>query len=155
MRCVKLVLLFFFLSTTEPTRAQSNIDSLFHQLNNDSLMISPIIYYSSWLLKEEYRPIVKETKPRKRATVTSLVSIDTLANLFSEKIVSQKLFELLADKKRDIYAHALLTELFLPQKLPSVEGKRVRKELMILGVMENIRKDWQEILESKGYLIIP
>jgi hypothetical protein len=93
---------------------QKELDSLLHALNNKNLQLGfSVGGLTTTATPETIAANKKSAGPRKYFHIVSDdINVQQLATKYSSKIVSDKLFALLNDKDRDMYATALLYDLF-------------------------------------------
>jgi hypothetical protein len=134
-----------------PGRSQDNLDSLLNTLHNRDLYVAPIIYGVS---------IVKQTVVNKDSArinrryyiVSSLdEDINTLAEKYSKDILVAKLYTLLNDPDRDLYANALLYDLLENNNLVKLMFMK-REEWINNERWANDMRHWKVYMEKKIYI---
>lgn len=99
------------------SQAQKNLDSLLHALQNKDLYVAPIIRGVDITVRKrtDHDSLAAS---RKLFVVSSLdEDIQLLAGRYSKQVLVPKLYALLEDTTRDLYASALLYDLLDNQKL--------------------------------------
>jgi hypothetical protein len=134
------------------SQSQTGLDSIFSSLNNNDLFIAPIVGGINIGIKPTEIDY-KSTRYQKRfCRVSSLnEDINLLAEKYSKKLIAQKLFALLQDSERDLYAIALLCDLLDNQKLGKLISLK-REEWISKGEKVADLKYWQGYLKKEKYL---
>ncbi len=147
-----ILLVFFFL--IESTYSQTNIDSIFKNITNKNLYVSPL-FGGPIITKDSNSGKIPRVEPRSKPRMFMVSTFDgdikELAILYSEKQISLCLYQLLSDTTRDLFANALLYDLLdniKPGKLILINREKwiesgKRKEDLIY---------WKDFLQEKGYL---
>jgi hypothetical protein len=108
----RIVLMIFALySYCTVLHSQTKLDSLLNSLKNSELYVAPILY-NPW---EPRKPGNDKDSARinKRLFIVSSLDVDIqeIATIYGRKVVIEKLYGLLSDPTRDLYASALLYDL--------------------------------------------
>ncbi len=110
----KIIIIVFFIGLAHIVCGQNkiNIDSLFASLDNTDLYIAPKVGGLSITARASQ---TKEKTPKleiERFVISSLsITFDELVSNYSRDSLIKKLYVLLVDNKRDLYANAMLYQL--------------------------------------------
>ncbi|HMU46577.1 MAG TPA: hypothetical protein PKC72_09425 [Chitinophagaceae bacterium] len=151
----KYILIFTLLLISKLSFTQGNLDSIFSSLNNKDLFIAPRIGGLSITISNEERKAINNQKSSHKRELFKVSSfnynIKELAKKYSTKQVSEKLFSLLQDNNKDLYAAALLYELFDNRKLGKLvnisrdtwvsNGRKATDVENIHQFMKNVKED--------------
>lgn len=147
----KIIITGFLFSFVNVVFGQSeiNIDSLFTTLNNNELYIAPRIGGLSITTRAT---LSKDSVPKSKSeifVISSLpLTIEELVSIYSRDYLVNKLYLLLNDSQRDLYANAMLYYLSGNHKyLGKLMGIK-RNEWVSSGKAAKDKKHWSDILKS-------
>lgn len=150
----QVIFIFIFYFAAGSTNAQINIDSIFLEIDNKDLYVSPVfggtIVWKHDNSGKSY-PARADSNRRMFRVSTFDGDIRSIAKYLTEKKVSVALYKLLSDTARDLYANALLYELLDNRKLGKL-FQMDRKKWIESGKREKDIGFWSEYLRSKEYL---
>ena len=116
------IILFFH--TSVQAQNETTLDSIFATLDDQELIIGVRIGGGMHIPAKDAQKSVDELRdanmrlPPRRVFIESFpVPIETIIRDYPKSMVVKKLFAMLEDERRDYYAHALLCEMFFPNKL--------------------------------------
>ncbi len=141
-------ILLFLASFAGNAQSTKSLDSILASLDNRDLYISPIIYGSniSVVIKDSVRI------NKRLLTVSSLnENLREIGKKFSDKALILKLYALLQDPKRDLYANALLYDLLDNRKLGKLLGMK-REEWVSGGRQKCDMEFWKTCLNARGFV---
>lgn len=144
----KLIFLLALTTHSLLSASQDSLDELLSSINNKDLYITQI-HSNPW--GEKLKGIDKDSaRASKRLFIVSSLNedIQAAAKKFTKKALLEKLKLLLNDPNKDLYANALLYDLFDNRKL----GKLInltRDEWTKSGRRDLDIKHWQEFRNSK------
>jgi hypothetical protein len=147
-----IILLVFLAGLTTGSPAQGDLDSILNTLHNKDLYVAPIITGVSITVR---KPVINKdsTMAKKRFFIVSSLDQDIrlLAGIYSRQVITQKLYALLQDPARDMYASALLYDLLDNHKLGNLLF--MSREKWISGGQQV--KDtcyWDEYMKKQVYI---
>lgn len=156
---MKLPALLFMVMFVSMSHAQDPLDSVLSSLRDEDLEISFVVPGNpEWLLQSEEEGDSLKIKNKKRKInlqrniYISSFTLLSFSEGYSFDSIVQKLYRMLDNESSDLYAHALLNELFFPVRLFSID--RLRDGNWILdGRKAKIKREWKFFLEKEGYLV--
>jgi len=151
-----LSILLFLVSFTGNAQSARSLDSILASLDNRGLYIAPIIY-SSCIYCSAGTKITEVNKDsvriNKRLFMVSSFdeNLREMAKKYSDKVLILKLYALLLDTERDLYANALLCDLFDNRKLGKLLGIK-REDWVTSGRQKCDMEFWKTYLNSRGFV---
>ncbi len=149
MKQIILSTFFFSLCYTAFGQNKINIDSLFATLNNNELYIAPRIGGLSITTKAT---LSKDSAPKSKPeifVISSLpLTVEELVKMYSRDFLVDKLYLLLSDSQRDLYANAILYYLSGNNKYLAILMGIKRNEWISSGKAAEDKMHWNGALKS-------
>lgn len=148
MKKIIAALLFFGIVYSAFGQERNNIDSLFSTLDNNELYITPIFGSVSVTTKAtRVENNVKRT-PSKIVISSIPFNIDEMVKIYTKDVIMEKLYLILNDTRRDLYANALLYYISGDNKsLTGLIGVK-RDEWIRTGMAAKDKKRWDDVIEE-------
>jgi hypothetical protein len=148
----RIIAILLLTGLTINSQAQNRLDSLLNSLNNKDLYIAPIVGGINIGIKKSISNKDSLMATKRFFAVSSLDrDILELAGEYSKHVLAEKLYSLLQDTARDLYANALLYDLLDNRKL----GKLLymtREKWVSSGRKINDSRHWQQYMEKNIYV---
>lgn len=155
---IGISILVLIASCSARGQSEATLDSLLENLHNNDIFIGSIvggmIIPKDALEAQQLKARADSVrggllKRRKRASVSSLlISVDELETNYPKALLAKKVYPLLFDPQRDFYAHVILLEFFVPEKL-GYWTLRCKADWESRGTMEQDKKVWEAFLKRE------
>ena len=149
-------ILLFLVSFAGNAQSTRSFDSILTSLDNKDLYIAPIIYSSCIYCSGETKVTgINKDSVRINKRLFRVSSLDEnireLAKKYSNKELLLKLYALLQDTGKDLYANALLYDLLDNRKLGKLLGMK-REEWISSGRQKCDMEFWKTYLNARGFV---
>jgi len=129
-------------------QSSRDLDSILTTLKNNELYVAPVIR-GVWLFPVTASMQKERTEEKKPSFVVSSLDTDirNMATIYTNSVLSQKLYVLLADPERNFYANALLYDLLDNRKLVKLFGVK-REEWINSGKQKCDMEFWKNYFNA-------